>query len=264
MSLPNFPGNYYPTVTSTQELRRISALTHQGFFTFTKDICKLTLYDCEKFLALNIPSIVLIGLRLDDYINWTWILVLMPFWITMGFIIVLLLLLICMLCGLSRFTQKDLHDIIFIIVCSSIAFTFLTFVILLVCRLDNIKLFTYNEIFLPLIICIIFMLIVTIFIEWLMSRVSENTNGPTERNCTMEYISGSRSLKTTSHDRSSDFHDDSTGRISSGSFENNLGTVVSFNTDANNSNLINKEMHFLYSNKLNQPIINENSISLPD
>ncbi|KAK4472627.1 hypothetical protein MN116_003862 [Schistosoma mekongi] len=235
-----------------------------GFFTFTKEFCKLTLCDCEKFLALNIPSIILTGLRLDDYINWTWILVLIPFWITMGLIIALLLLLICMLCGLNRLTQKDLHDIIFIIGCLSIAFTFLTFVILLVCQLDKIKLFTYTEIFLPLIICIIFMLILTIFTEWLMNKVFGNTNNPNERNCTMEYITGSRSLRTASHGMSSDFHKDSTGRIPPGSFENNVGTVVSFNTNANNSNLSDEKMHFLYSNKLNQPIINENSISLPD
>ncbi|CAH8448549.1 unnamed protein product [Schistosoma turkestanicum] len=250
-----------------------------GFLTFTKQFCELTVHDCEKFLALNLPCVILIALRLDNYINWTWVTVLIPFWIIIGFLIVLLLFLVCMLCGLSRFTQKDLHDIISTTGYTLIASIFLIFVVLLVCRLDNIKLFTYNEIFLPLIICVIFMLILTILTNWLVHKFSGNLHHHTRGNRLMEYASGSRlsvnnSLnhiqggntlvtdKNVSHIMSSEVRHDPTKKVASGPLEDSV--KPSLNTEAACSNLQEKEKHLLYLNKLNQSMITENSISLPD
>ncbi|CAH8453564.1 unnamed protein product [Schistosoma margrebowiei] len=252
-----------------------------GFLTFTKAFYELTVYDCEKFLALNLPCVILIALRLDNYINWTWVVVLIPFWIIMGFLIALLLFLVCMLCGLSRFTQKDFYDIVSMIGCTSVAFTFLIFVVLLVCRLDNIKLFTYNEIFLPLFICILFLLVMTISTNWLVSKFCGNINSSDGGNCLVGYTSGSRlsgntlldpiqrgntnvANITVSRDKYSEVHQNLTKNIASEPLENNIETVISPNTEALCSNLLIKEKHFIHSNKLNEPMIKENSLSLPD
>lgn len=252
-----------------------------GFLTFTKAFCELTVYDCEKFLALNLPCVILIALRLDNYINWTWVVVLIPFWIIMGFLIVLLLFLVCMLCGLSRFTQKDLHDIVSMIGCTSIAFTFLIFVVLLICRLDNIKLFTYNEIFLPLFICVFFLMIMTISTNWLVSKFCGNINSSSGRNCLMEYTSGSRLSANTSldpieggntlvaninvsRDKYSEVHRNLTKNTASEPLENSVETVISLNTETPCSNLLIKDKHFLHSNKPNQRMIKDDSLSLPD
>ncbi|VDQ06691.1 unnamed protein product [Trichobilharzia regenti] len=81
------------------------------FLTVTKDFRRLNVYELEVFLSLNLPCIILIGLRLDNCIHWSWAVILIPFWITMAFLVVQLLhglFLVAILCGSNHFEQKDL------------------------------------------------------------------------------------------------------------------------------------------------------------
>ncbi|CAH8476837.1 unnamed protein product [Heterobilharzia americana] len=248
-----------------------------GFLTVTKDFRRLNIYELEIFLSLNLPCIILIGLRLDDYIHWNWTEVLIPFWITMTFLVIQLLhglLLVGMLCGSNHFNQQDRNEtIIRITGYFFVAFSFLIFSILLVCRLDKIKLFTNKEIFSPLIVSVILMLILTLIIEYPNSIIIFGGVYPSdEENCSIGYTSGaqlsanSSSIITVqglnsnlnrgvnaSMDRCSDF----TEKIQ---HESNSQMIQS-NGNTNNTNLLNKEMHFL---NLNRPIVTETSISLPD
>lgn len=69
---------------------------------------------------------------------------------------------------------------------------------------------------------------------------------------------------TVSRDKYSEVHQNLTKSTASEPLENSIETVISPNTDAPCSNLLIKEKHFIHSNKLNQPMIKENSLSLPD
>ncbi|CAH8830362.1 unnamed protein product [Trichobilharzia szidati] len=251
-----------------------------GFLTVTKDFRRLNVYELEVFLSLNLPCIILIGLRLDNCIHWSWAVVLIPFWITMAFLVVQLLhglFLVAILCGSNHFEQKDRNQtIIRITGYSSVAFSFLIFSIFLVCKLDKIHSFTYVEIFSPLIISVILMLILTVFTEYPNNIILEALHTIHGENSSPGYFSGTQSSTNGSSNVvpcqvsnrivwTNDLPDtckDIKVRDSSNTCENktlldNSSQKILSNTRTTENDLLNKEMHLQIPNQ-------HTSLSLPD
>ncbi|CAF0733955.1 unnamed protein product [Brachionus calyciflorus] len=114
-------------------------------------------YEIEIFCSLNILQFIFIALRLDQTIQWSWILVMIPMWLCMSIGLIILLYLFILTIISSRLTQRnsngrelsslqDTHVIyqtnftqkfLSLLLKTILYFSFLTFLILLISKLDQ-------------------------------------------------------------------------------------------------------------------------------
>lgn len=113
--------------------------------------------ELEFFAAVNILQIVLIALKLDNFINWTWVVVFVPTWILLSFATIIVLYALAFVAIILRSPEAELDQrraSIHSASSSSLIFLpILMFMILLTSKLDspsNVHAPSYTFTFLPL------------------------------------------------------------------------------------------------------------------